>query len=75
MKNDIDSILDSMFRDGKLNFGGAKRRNEQTQQALESARGADESRQTAMQAAEAAARDAVHQKQRQRGRKRRARMH
>lgn len=36
MKNDIDSILDSMFRDGKLNFGGAKRRNEQTQQALES---------------------------------------
>ena len=36
MKNDIDSILDSMFRDGKLNFGAAKRRNEQTQQALES---------------------------------------
>ena len=36
MKNDIDSILDSMLRDGKLNFGAAKRRNEQTQQALES---------------------------------------
>lgn len=34
-ENDIDSLLDSMFRNGKLNFGSAQRRSEQTQEALE----------------------------------------
>lgn len=35
MKNDIDSILDSMFQGGKLNLGGAGRRAAQAQDTLD----------------------------------------
>lgn len=35
MKDDIDSILDSMFSNGKLNFGAAKKNSEDAQKALD----------------------------------------
>ncbi len=35
MKNDIDSILDSMFQGGKLNLRGAERRTAQAQETLD----------------------------------------
>lgn len=35
MKDDIDSILDSMFKGGKLNFGAAKRNSEDAEKTLE----------------------------------------
>lgn len=40
MKNDIDAILESMFRDGKLRFGGAVERSSQAQRAIEKTKSA-----------------------------------
>lgn len=49
MKDDIDSILDSMFKNGRLNFHTAKQNSENAQQALDQAEQANQAASRSLQ--------------------------